>query len=247
MANQVRLFGMLMLVMVGLIAQAVMTRSQPIEGVTYIAFKNTPLFISDPGIISHYAGFDFATHRIESYDAVSQYGGTVFIYPFGAFIYRPRANFVGLDQFGYTVRTAEGGFAGIINIMVVESGTITDTPEIPTQTPIPPTPGPSPTPWRPFARADSYNLTPHLTFTSLIGVGANDDLFTQVTGFGNSMATANATPADGSNFITAAGAGGRVIIAPDGTFTYYPDSRDVNTTATFYYTINGAVEVEKPG
>lgn len=286
MTHRVRLFGMLILVVVGLIAQVLMTRSQPIEGVTYIAFKNTPLFISDPGIISHYAGFDFATHRIESYDAVSQYGGTVFIYPFGAFIYRPRANFVGLDQFGYTVRTAEGGFAGIINIMVVESGTITDTPIIPTKTPapatetptplsdtqtpapsytytplptdgpsptptpsytytpIPPTPGPSPTPSSPYARSDTYTLSPHLTFVSPIGVGENDDLFTQVTGFGNSIATANSTPANGSNFITAAGTGGRVMVMPDGTFTYYPDARDVSTTATFYYTMNDGFQAQ---
>lgn len=276
---------MLMLVMVGLIAQAVMTRSQPIEGVTYIAYKNTPLFISDPGIISHYAGFDFATHRIESYDTVSQYGGRVVIYPFGAFIYRPRTHFVGMDQFSYTVRTAEGGLMGVINVMVVESGDITDTPIIPTNTPVPPTdvplwtetytptpsyiftsvptigpsptptpsytytsvpptPGPSPTPSSPYAYADSYNLTPHLTFTSLEGLGANDDLFTQVTGFGNSLATANATTANGVNFITASGAGGRVVVAPDGTFTYYPDARDVNTTATFYYTMNGGFQAQ---
>ncbi|MCL4256714.1 MAG: hypothetical protein KJ043_23350, partial [Anaerolineae bacterium] len=85
-------------------------------------------------------------------------------------------------------------------------------------------------------------VTPHLTYTSPTGVRANDNpITTTITGFGDTLGTANSTVPNGTNFITAGGAGGRVIMNPDGTFIFYPDAGDNNAsgTVTFFYTITG--------
>ncbi|HRF98912.1 MAG TPA: hypothetical protein PLZ51_27065, partial [Aggregatilineales bacterium] len=90
---------------------------------------------------------------------------------------------------------------------------------------------------------DAYTVTPHLTYTSPTGVRNNDNPAntTAITGFGPTLGTANGTAPNGTNFITAGGAGGRVILNPDGTFIFYPDAGDDNTdgTVTFFYTITG--------
>lgn len=92
----------------------------------------------------------------------------------------------------------------------------------------------------PTANDDSFNVTPHLTLASTGSVRDNDDPTTvTITGFGPTLATANGTVPNGTNFITAGGAGGRVVLNADGTFTYFPDAGDTNTTATFFYTITG--------
>ena len=92
----------------------------------------------------------------------------------------------------------------------------------------------------PTANDDSYNVTPHLTLISPTSVRANDDPVTvTITGFGPTLLTANGTVPDGVNFITAGGAGGRVVLNASGVFSYYPDAGDTNTSATFFYTVTG--------
>jgi hypothetical protein len=101
----------------------------------------------------------------------------------------------------------------------------------------------------PVANDDAYTVTPHLTYdTSAVtpqafSVRNNDDPAdsTTITGFGPTLATADDNVPDGTTFITADGAGGRVVLNADGTFTFYPDAGDTSAsgTATFYYTITG--------
>jgi hypothetical protein len=93
-----------------------------------------------------------------------------------------------------------------------------------------------------IANDDAYTVTPHLTLVSPVGVRANDTpAAATITGFGNSPGTANGSVPNGTNFITAGGAGGRVAMNADGTFVFYPDASDDNTdgVATFFYTIAG--------
>lgn len=92
------------------------------------------------------------------------------------------------------------------------------------------------------ANDDAYTVTPHLTFAAPTGVVVNDNPSgATITGFGNTLGTANSTPPNGSNFITAAGAGGRVVMSADGSFAFYPDAGDdiSDGVVTFFYTIAG--------
>jgi len=92
------------------------------------------------------------------------------------------------------------------------------------------------------ANDDSVTVTPHLTYLSPSGITSNDVLGAGVvTGFGNSIGNANAVAPNGTNFVTAGGAGGRVILNADGTFRFLPDDGDNNAsgTATFFYTVTG--------
>jgi VCBS repeat-containing protein len=93
-----------------------------------------------------------------------------------------------------------------------------------------------------IANDDAYTVTPHLTLVSPAGVRANDTPVTAtITGFGNTLGTANGTVPNGTNSITAGGAGGRVVLNADGTFLFYPDATDDNTdgVVSFFYTITG--------
>jgi hypothetical protein len=91
----------------------------------------------------------------------------------------------------------------------------------------------------PEAVDDAYNVNPHLTFNSPTSVTANDNPSTvTVTGFGPTAVTTTAVP-DGSNMITAGGAGGTVRMNADGTFTYFPPPNVKDGTATFFYQITG--------
>ena len=96
-----------------------------------------------------------------------------------------------------------------------------------------------------LAADDSYSVTPQLTFAANSGtqgeVDANDQLGSGViTGFGPTLGSANGTAPNGTNFITAGGSGGRVVLAADGTFSFFPDAGDAAPlAATFFYTVTG--------
>ncbi|MFN8456454.1 MAG: Ig-like domain-containing protein, partial [Anaerolineae bacterium] len=91
----------------------------------------------------------------------------------------------------------------------------------------------------PTANDDSYNVTPHLTLNSPTSVRANDDPTTvTITGFGNSLGTANGTVPNGSNSITT-GLGGTVILNTDGTFIFNPPPNQRNVNDAFFYTVTG--------
>jgi len=96
-----------------------------------------------------------------------------------------------------------------------------------------------------LANDDVYTITPHLTYNSALAglsVRNNDTPPDSITVefFGDSLATAGSTAVNGTNFITAGGANGRVVMNPDGTFLFYPDAGDdAPQTVTFFYTITG--------
>lgn len=100
------------------------------------------------------------------------------------------------------------------------------------------------------ANADAYTITPQLTYASSaasLNVGDNDQPTTAtITGFGPALASANGTVPNGTNFITAGGVGGRVVLNADGTFTFYPDAGDTaaSRTATFFYTVAGGATAQ---
>lgn len=70
------------------------------------------------GLLSNDTGFDPATHRLESWDARSRFGGVVSVAANGAFTYDPAPGFRGSDDFGYTVRNAFGTTATRVTIEV---------------------------------------------------------------------------------------------------------------------------------
>lgn len=70
------------------------------------------------GLLSNDTGFNAATHRLESTSAVSQYGARLTIGADGAFSYDPPAGFSGIDTFAYTVRSAGGAAAAVVNVDV---------------------------------------------------------------------------------------------------------------------------------
>lgn len=94
---------------------------------------------------------------------------------------------------------------------------------------------------------DTATVTPHLTYVAPTSVTANDILGAEtISGFGATLLNANGTVPNGTNFVTASGAGGRVVLQSNGVFTYYPDTGDASaplptaaTTATFFYTLSG--------
>jgi len=70
------------------------------------------------GVLANDTGFNSLTHRLETYDTVSQYGGAVVMAADGSFTYDPQPAFNGLDSFTYTVRSASGASAGVVTIDV---------------------------------------------------------------------------------------------------------------------------------
>lgn len=70
------------------------------------------------GLLANDTGFNAATHRLESYDTVSQYGVRVQVAADGSFTYDPPPGFRGRDTFGYTVRSATGARSAVVTIDV---------------------------------------------------------------------------------------------------------------------------------
>lgn len=92
------------------------------------------------------------------------------------------------------------------------------------------------------ANDDAATVTPHLTYVAPVSVIANDILGAEtITGFGPTLAGANGTVPNGTNAITAGGAGGRIILQANGAYTFYPDAGDTSGTGTvtFFYTLSG--------
>ncbi|MCU0476395.1 MAG: cadherin-like domain-containing protein, partial [Anaerolineae bacterium] len=136
------------LVLIGTVA-AVVAQAPTVTDDAYTTPYNTALSVPAPsGLLANDTGFSASTHRLESYDPLSQYGGVVTVAADGSFTYTPRSGFFGLDTFSYTVRNGFGATVGVVSITV--------------------TPPPA------VANDDTYTLTPHLTFVSPTGVLGND-------------------------------------------------------------------------
>jgi len=70
------------------------------------------------GLLLNDTGFNASTHKIESYDSVSQYGGVILVGSDGSFTYDPPVGFKGLDSFSYTVRNGFGANKGVVTVDV---------------------------------------------------------------------------------------------------------------------------------
>lgn len=70
------------------------------------------------GLLANDTGFNAATHRLESNDAFSQFGGRVNVAADGSFNYQPVPGFRGVDSFQYTVRDATGASTAQVSIDV---------------------------------------------------------------------------------------------------------------------------------
>ncbi len=70
------------------------------------------------GLLANDTGFNASTHRLESYDTVSQYGAVVLVAADGSFSYDPPPGFKGVDSFAYSVRNAFGANRAVVSIDV---------------------------------------------------------------------------------------------------------------------------------
>lgn len=70
------------------------------------------------GLLANDTGFNAGTHRLESSDEFSQFGGRVTVAADGSFSYEPVPGFRGLDNFQYTVRDATGASTAQVTIDV---------------------------------------------------------------------------------------------------------------------------------
>lgn len=70
------------------------------------------------GLLANDTGFNASTHRLESSDEFSQFGGRVTVAADGSFSYEPVPGFRGLDNFQYTVRDATGASTAQVTIDV---------------------------------------------------------------------------------------------------------------------------------
>lgn len=70
------------------------------------------------GLLANDTGFNASTHRLESSDEFSQFGGRVTVAADGSFSYEPVPGFRGLDTFQYTVRDATGASTAQVTIDV---------------------------------------------------------------------------------------------------------------------------------
>lgn len=70
------------------------------------------------GLLANDTGFNAATHRLESNDEFSQFGGRVNVAADGSFSYQPVPGFRGVDSFQYTVRDATGASTAQVSIDV---------------------------------------------------------------------------------------------------------------------------------
>lgn len=71
------------------------------------------------GLVANDTGFNPATHRIESYDTRSAFGGNVQVNADGSFTYSPPVAFIGVDTFAYLIRTDEGAASAVVSVSVV--------------------------------------------------------------------------------------------------------------------------------
>lgn len=110
---------LLLISLVAILTTTASAQAPTVTGDSYTVNVNGYLSVAPAsGLIVNDTGFSLTTHRIESYDAISQYNGTVLVSPDGSFTYDPAPGFKGLDSFGYTVRNAFGANKGTVTIDV---------------------------------------------------------------------------------------------------------------------------------
>lgn len=70
------------------------------------------------GLLANDTGFNASTHRLESSDEFSHFGGRVSVAADGSFGYQPQPGFRGIDSFQYSVRDATGASTALVAINV---------------------------------------------------------------------------------------------------------------------------------
>jgi VCBS repeat-containing protein len=76
----------------------------------YTIQQDTTLTIAAPGVMVNDSDVDGDAIFVDSYDATSQFGGSVSVNPDGSFSYTPAPGFAGYDSFTYTISDGNGGF-----------------------------------------------------------------------------------------------------------------------------------------
>ncbi|MFV9691260.1 MAG: Ig-like domain-containing protein [Desulfobacteria bacterium] len=75
----------------------------------YITMQDTTLTVDAPGVLVNDSDVDGDTIVVDSFDAFSQFGGSVSANPDGSFSYTPASGFAGFDTFTYTISDGNGG------------------------------------------------------------------------------------------------------------------------------------------
>lgn len=76
----------------------------------YEGKQDTTLVIDAPGVLGNDSDIDGDAIFVDSFDAGSQFGGSVSVNPDGSFSYTPAPGFAGYDSFTYTISDGHGGF-----------------------------------------------------------------------------------------------------------------------------------------
>lgn len=112
-----RLLTAVMLLALG--AHIIMAQPPLVNADSYTMNVNGFLTVPAGGLLANDdPSFSPATHRIEAYDPVSAFGGTVTVFPDGGFTYDPVPAFRGVDTFTYTLRSATGARSATVSITV---------------------------------------------------------------------------------------------------------------------------------
>jgi hypothetical protein len=110
----------LTLFLLGLLVVSAAVAQPPVVGNdTYSVNANGFLSVpSGSGLLANDTGFNPATHRLESYDPISQYGAVIVVSADGSFSYDPPPAFIGKDTFSYSVRNPFGVNSTLVTIDV---------------------------------------------------------------------------------------------------------------------------------
>lgn len=75
----------------------------------YSTIQDTTLTVDAPGVLVNDSDVDGDTIVVDSFDAFSQFGGSVSANPDGSLSYTPASGFAGFDTFTYTISDGNGG------------------------------------------------------------------------------------------------------------------------------------------
>jgi VCBS repeat-containing protein len=87
----------------------------------YTGQQDQTLTIDAPGVLVNDSDVDGDAIFVDSYDASSQFGGSISMNDDGSFSYTPAPGFAGIDTFTYTISDGNGGFATATVTITVEA------------------------------------------------------------------------------------------------------------------------------
>lgn len=106
--------------LIALLAPALPVAAAPVAANdSYSVNVNATLTVAAAaGVLANDTGFNASTHRLESRDEYTQFGGRVSVAADGSFSYTPTPGFRGQDSFQYSVRDATGASTAQVSIDV---------------------------------------------------------------------------------------------------------------------------------